>query len=282
MVKGDESMTYGMDIIQGTITALQPLIHGGNEKTGSVSLLNRQKWIVDGEPMSIPFISGNAIRGQMRRRAFHDLLERLDYNLDLDSTPGRRLYHALFTGGVLEEIGKDRQAMSLKMKANVYDVIPEVRLFGFAWGNQMVESQLKVGQGLPVCLELANFLPNNQKPKTSFYQLISQNFHTRKDDLDRREDESITQMLVDYEVFLPGTVLFHEFRLEDPTDLDRSTLAYQIELWSRKPYLGGRSSTGHGQVKLDYDSKYDSKKYIEHYEENKKEAVKTLDELQKL
>ena len=87
----------------------------GNEKTGSVSLLNRQKWIVDGEPVSVPYISGNAIRGQLRRKAMYDFTHDIGYTIDLDRIKGRKLYHALFTGGNLEQVkGPDAGAINLR------------------------------------------------------------------------------------------------------------------------------------------------------------------------
>lgn len=53
--------------IKGILTALSPVYHGGNEKTGSVVLLNRLKFIVDGKPTDVPIISGNQVRGRLRR-----------------------------------------------------------------------------------------------------------------------------------------------------------------------------------------------------------------------
>ena len=42
--------------ITGRLKALTPVYHGGNEKTGSVVLLNRLKFIVDGEPTDVPIM----------------------------------------------------------------------------------------------------------------------------------------------------------------------------------------------------------------------------------
>ena len=278
---------YGMTIITGTLKALSPCHHGGNEKTGSVSLLNRQKWIVDGEPVSVPYISGNAIRGQLRRKAMYDFTHDIGYTIDLDSIKGRKLYHALFTGGNLEQVkGPDAGTINLELKRRIYDMIPYARLFGFAFGNQMIESIMKVGQMLPVCTELRDFLPKGLEPKMSFYNLISQNFQTRKDDIigTREADEGATQMLIDYESFAAGTVFSHEFRLEDATPIDLSAFARILNLWHAKPSLGARSGTGFGNVRIEYDldKNIDSALYDEHIDKNGKEIRDLMDELQKL
>ena len=275
---------YGMTIVPGTITALSPCHHGGNDKTGSTVLLNRQKWIVDGEPAEIPYISGNSIRGVLRRLLFHDFLRRLDYEIDVSHGGGRRLYHALFSGGSLEQArGKDAGHNNLELKRRIYDLIPGARLFGFAYGNQLLEGTLKVGQIMPVCTELAAFMPDELKPRLSVFSLIAQRFHTRQDDLisaDRDEGEAAHQMLVDYEIFLAGTVFWHDFRIEDATSLDRSTFAALLAAWEAKPYLGAKSATGLGKVRLDYQAgDMTAGEYYQFLEANGKAIRGLLDEL---
>jgi len=226
-------MTFGMAIVRGTLTALSPLVHAGNLKSGSTILLNRETWIVDDETMDIPFVSGNAVRGYLRRLAMSDMIERTGYNIDVNDVKGRKLYHALFTGGMLEQVGeKDRGVMNLEMKKLVYDTIPLARIFGWAHGNQMIESVLKCSRMLPICLELKDYLPDDINPKLSVGNLISEGFQTRRDDLrgERGKDEGATQMLIDYESFAAGTKFHHEFRLEDPTEMDRDALAHIITL----------------------------------------------------
>ena len=272
-----------MTIVPGTIRALSPCHHGGNDKTGSTITLNRQKWLVDGNPADIPYISGNAIRGVLRRLMFHDMLMQLEYSIDVSRGPQRRLYNALFSGGALEQAkSKDAGFNNLELKRRIYDLMPPARLFGFAYGNQMLEGTLKVGQILPVCTELADYLPPHFSPKLSVFSLVAQRFHTRKDDLqgvERDSEEAATQMLVDYEIFVAGTTFSHDFRLEDATALDKSTLAALIELWKRKPYLGAKSSTGLGNVRLDYEFDEKPHDYYQFLEQHAGELRRLLDDL---
>lgn len=55
-----------------------------------------------------------------------------------------------------------------------------------------------------------------------------------------------------------------------------------MKLWEERPYLAGKSGTGYGMVKLDYnmDDKDDSK-YLEYLSENKEEITAFLDGLVK-
>lgn len=280
------SNRYGMDIMRGVWTAQTPLHHGGNEKTGSVSLLNRQRYITDDGPADIPIISGNAIRGYLRRLVMSDFLYEVGYTLDLDKPKERKLYHALFTGGVLEQVDKkEKGIINLELKRRLYDTIPFIRLWGFAWGNQMIESILKVGQAIPICTELSDYLPPSTEytPKHTVFSLISQTYQTRKDDLSgmRHEDEAVHQMLVDFEVFIPGTKFYHDFRLEDATDLDRSAFATALDIWRSKPYVGARSGTGMGRINFDYElpPNVDNTVYDAFVVENKSNIISLLDEL---
>jgi len=273
--------------ITGKITLLSPMYHGGNEKTGSVSLLNRQRWLVNGEPQEVPFVSGNAIRGYLRRLAMKDMVQLVNYEIDLNSKGGKKLFHSLFTGGVLESVeAKDSGIINLELKRKVYDYLPFARLFGFAFGNQMIESIMKVSQLLPVCTELKEYLPPECIPKLSFYDMISSTFQTRRDDIreTRESDEAVTQMLVDYETFVPGSTFHHEFRIEDATDLDMSSFARLAALWSEKPIIGGKSAVGLGELKIEYNlpEGISSKQYIEFMGKNKKKITEVLDELQGL
>ena len=274
-------MTYGLSIIEGVITAKSALIHQGNDKTGNTVLLNRQKFLVDGKATMIPYVSGNAVRGQLRRRVMEDMLNMLDYRLDVSNSGERRLYHSLFTGGLLEDVKDDKYSnINLAFKRQIYELVPMMRLFGFSYGNQMIESIMKVSQMLPICKELNDYLPHQSD--TSFYEYLSQMFQTRRDDIksERAEGENPTQMLVDYEVFIPGTKFYHKFALEDPTDLDMSTFAHLLHLWGTYPTIGGKSSIGLGQLKLNYhDFSVNNEKYIAHIEDNKSEIIELLNKM---
>jgi len=275
--------------IKGILTALSPVYHGGNEKTGAVVLLNRLKFIVDGKPTDVPIISGNQVRGRLRRLLSRDFLERAGYQLDLSQRRHQRLYHTLFAGGVLTSVEEEESGVvDLNLKFRVVKYILPLRLFGCSYANQMIEGRVLIGHLLPVCRELRDYTGIDSD--VSFYQLITRAFQTRRDELRARdtsgeeEEEQAVQALVEYECFAPGTRFYHEIVLETDSGeekLDLSTLYRAIELWQQLPYIGGKSSVGFGKLRIEYEwvPGVDSRAYSEFIEKNKSEIVKALDEL---
>jgi len=274
-------------VVRGILTALSPVFHGGSEKTGSVVLLNRLKFIVDGKPTDVPIISGNQVRGRLRRLLTADFLELAGYRMDPSQKSYQKLYHTLFAGGVLEAVEEESESavVDLNLKFRVVKYILLLRLFGCSYANQMIEGRVLVGHMLPVCRELRDY--TGVESDISFYQLIARAFQTRRDELRAtrtEEEEQAVQALVEYECFAPGTKFYHEIRLETSREeelLDLSTLYRAIELWKMNPFIGGKSSVGFGKLRIEYEwpRPIDSKPYMEFVERNKDEIVKVLDEL---
>jgi len=271
-------VVFGLLVVSGIIRAKSPVFHGGDEKTGSVCLLNREKFLLLDGIDEVPVISGNAVRGIWRRMAMKDMVDRVGYEIDVSKKSGLKLYHTLFTGGILETVGKDSGAIDVETKKEIIELLPPVRLLGLSFGNQMIEGTLKVGQLLPVCRELyeSGIIP--VESKLSFYDMLTKTFQTRKDDVkaDRGEDEQAVQIMVEYEVFAPGSKFYHEVKLEDPDDLSRSCLARFIELLKMKPFVGGKSSIGYGEVEIDYDFAETSDTYLQFLDSHRDEVVELL------
>lgn len=258
--------------INGTVKVLSPLYHGGDEKTGSESLLRRMTFLnAKGEQIEVPIISGNAIRGYLRRLIMADFFDRLKYKTDSVG-----LYHSFFSGGVFESSDIDTGKIQLSLKKDVNRLVPPVSLLGFAFGNQAVESKLKVGMAVPYCSELYD-------STVSMYSMLGWDFSTRKDELrgeyERGKNEQAIQMIYKFEVFVPGTVLKHHFTFVDTTELEESTFTHMLNLWSQQPYIGGRSSSGHGEVEINYDYRGSAQKYLDFVEQNKEQIVAMLDTL---
>jgi len=278
--------------IEGVLTALSPVFHGGSEKTGSVVLLNRLKFLVNGKPTDVPIVSGNQVRGRLRRLISKDFLELAGYQLDLDQKKHQKLYHTLFAGGVLTAVEEEESGVvDLNLKARIVKYILPIRLFGASYANQMVEGRVLIGHLLPVCRELKEYTSIDSD--VSFYQLITRMFQTRRDELripvkkkksEGEEEEEAVQMIVEYECFAPGTRFYHEIVLEttrDSEELDLSTLYRAIELWMQKPFIGGKSSIGFGKLRIEYEwpKQTDSSAYIQFIEKSKSEIASTLNEL---
>ena len=278
-------MPFGRFVAEGVIRAKTPIVHGGNEKTGNMVTLNRITYILYGEPEDVPVISGNAIRGVLRRYIMQDFLEQVGYELNVDTPQGRKLYHMLFTGGLLEEAESSSKSgvIDVRLKRDVLKYIPPVRLLGGSFTNQIFEGKLKVYPALPISKELIEngYIPEKFKTERSFYEYLTKIHQTRKDDLraPREKGEQAVQMIIEYEAFAPGTEFYHRFVIEDPTDLDISVLARMLELWKIKPYVGGKSAIGLGEVELSYDFEGSSEAYLNYLKENQEEIIKILDTL---
>lgn len=268
--------------IEGTVTALTPIFHGGDEKTGSTPVLRTIMVYVDGVgEVPIPYISGNGIRGKLRRLSIKDFLDMLEYEIT-----NTKLHHALFSGGVLESTSDTTGVIDLAFRKKVRELMPPVAILGCALGNQMIQGNLIVEHMWPICEEYKPYLPEEyqkdpraERPIRTF---TDQSFITRRDDLreERAEDEQAVQMKVDYECFVPGTKFYHRFVLQLPDQLQLSCFGRVLDLFEAMPYVGGRSSSGDGKVMLNYKNKPDASLYLEFVQEKKDEIIKLLKELE--
>lgn len=274
--------------INGHIIAVTPIHHGGDESTGARSTLRRIKYIVDGKRIEIPVISGNSIRGVLRRLIMSDMLETLGYGKRTedgeadDRMKSMKAYHMLFSGGTLESV-EDSGAIDLMLRRELRRSLPALSVFGSAIGNQMVEGKMKCGIAVPVCTELASFLPG-ENPTNSIYELLTDDFTTRKDDLhgEREKDEAAHQMIVNFECFAPGTLFIHKFSLLDCNEIERAVIDKAIQLWISRPYIGGKSSIGYGEVKLSYQSAYDAGPYDRFLVDNADEMKSTIEKIEEI
>ena len=269
--------------IEGTIIALSPIHHGGNEKTGASQLLRRQKFFVNGESKEIPIISGNAVRGYTRRLVMDDLLKRVDFKITNLS-----FYHSLFSGGVLEQKGKAGY-LNLELRKKTRELLPALSLYGASYGNQILPGKMKVKELLPLCEEMTNLVPKKftNYCKHDIYTFLDHTFFTRKEDLgtaglEKQEKDPTVQMIVDVEIFSPGTIFYHGFSLEKATEIEISCLGHVISLWQNSAYIGGKSSSGFGEIRIEYEEVPSPKPYLDFIEQNKQDIRSLLEELNNL
>jgi CRISPR/Cas system CSM-associated protein Csm3 (group 7 of RAMP superfamily) len=276
------------EVIKGNIEALSPIHHGGSESHGTIKPILVLPTVVknaetgEEEIDLIPTIHGNSIRGNLRSLIMQDFLDLLDYQLD-----SKKVYHFLFDGGMLEAVdAKDKGAINLKMKDAIRKHIPPISLLGSALGNQMIQGKLKVGMADIVCKETAHYLPFDEQgePNFSAYGLRSKDFGTRLDSLkeDREEGEAATQMKYEFQTLITGTRFTHEISLEDPQPHEKACLIRMLNLWKERPYIGGKSGSGYGKVRLNYPyNSEDEKPYLDYITENKEAIIQQLDEMVK-
>jgi CRISPR/Cas system CSM-associated protein Csm3 (group 7 of RAMP superfamily) len=268
--------------IDGIITALSPIHHGGDESTGSRSTLRRIKSIVDGNRIDVPVISGNSIRGYLRRLVMSHMLESVGYGNDMMMS-SLKTYHMLFSGGTLESVSSsDAGNINLEMRKKFRKSLPALSVFGSAVGNQMIEGKMKCGFALPICQELQGFLL--QKYDISSYELLMDIFFTRRDDAhgEREEDEAAHQMIVNVEAFAPGTCFAHRFSLLDCNEIEAGVVGVALELWKERAYLGGKSGTGYGEISFEYQDAPSARPYTEYLKNNADDVIKCIGEIEEM
>lgn len=238
---------------RGTLTAISEVHHGGDEHTGNVRLLRTIKLFDPGQGrvVRLPIISGNAIRGVLRRRIMHDLLERIDYG-----PTSTKLHHALFSGGSLEG-GSDAGALDLAFRRHLTGTVPPLALLGSAIGNTILPGQLICNMARPFCRETAWALRkqgyDDERLEFGSRSFRDFTFTTRHDDLRDWESGESNQMIVTFEYFAAGTMFAHSFQVKHTTPLLESTLAMMVDLWQSEPTIGGKAAGGFGQLEIEYD-----------------------------
>lgn len=271
-----ETVTY-----EGTLTALSTIHTGGDLKTGVASMMRVIDFIVDGEARPIQIIDGNSIRGNLRRLLLNDFFAQLGYQI---KTP--RLYY-LLSGGALEEVNtQDSGHLNLQLRREIRALIPPLSLLGCSMGNQAFTGKLIVAKALPMCRELNDYLPIQSKIALGNY--LTESFNTRRAEREipeavqanQRQEEPTIQMKVNLQCFGPGTKFYHKFMLMDTTPLEKSCFARMVELWRERPFVGGKSAIGYGEVKLDYPTlALTSEFYLNWLQENKDAVTQLLSKL---
>lgn len=265
--------------LRGTLTALSEIHHGGDEQTGNVRLLRTVK-VYDpevGKPVRVPVISGNAIRGVLRRKIMFDLLERIDYG-----AVSTKLHHALMAGGTLEATGDTGVGLDLTRRRELTQAVPPIALLGTAILNDMIPGQMVVNFARPLCREMAWCLTAQgyDDPRVTLGARSYRDFTftTRRDDL-RDEAEVSHQMIATFEYFAAGTQFAHEFVLRHPTPVLAGCLSTMIQLWQDDPVIGGKGGTGFGQLALDYGDLPDTTPYDDFIDGHAEGIRDTLNDL---
>jgi CRISPR/Cas system CSM-associated protein Csm3 (group 7 of RAMP superfamily) len=268
--------------VEGQITALSRIHCGAKEKTGNSQLMHREDYMMsDGKVESIPLLPGNSIRGMLRRLLLQDFFEQAGYT---PKTP--KLYYTR-SGGALEEVGaQESGVLNLALRRDVRMHLHPLSLLGTAMGNQAFTGKLCISDASLICKELNDFLPI--KSDVSYRRFVTWSFFTRHAEREipetveqnMQKQEPTIQMKVEVECLMAGTKFFHEFALEDTTELEKSCFARLIELWKQRPFIGGKSSVGYGKIRFDYPQMaWTSEKYLSWIAENKPEITAVLQKL---
>lgn len=274
LTSATDSDVIAVQVFNGIIDVLEPIHHGGDEKTGSTPVLRSiTSWDDEaGEMVRVPFISGNAIRGMLRRIAFADLLNSVGYECT-----SKKLHHGLYSGGTFEKTADDDDGSDIKFREWLRDLFPQIALFGLSLCGQSVSSCMDVGHGQLICRENRwKLTPAGQSDRRSGHRVrefTDISFATRRDDLreKREEGEQATQMKIEFECIIAGARMEHRFSLQQATPLESSCLAHIIELWQRDPHIGAKSASGYGRVRPVYQDLPSAEIYRNYVNDNRNE-----------
>lgn len=255
-------------------TALSPISHNSDETLSNTVPFRRQTIVVDNEIEEVPVISGNSIRGIWRRIGAEHLLKSVGLSQEECKVD---LYHKLFTGGSLNSSADDIQ---ITFRREVRAKVPFLSIFGTALDSFILKGKLICGFMYPVCRQTAKY--TGIESDKDVYEFISSEFYTRRDDYEEAQDEIIeksNQMIYDGEVLITGTRFNQVVILDTSHSIEIGCFFNILKCFSEKPFIGGVSRAGHGQVDFDIDfSKYEKeiKEYNDFLEENKEDIKNFL------
>ncbi len=268
-------------------TALSPIRHGGGTMGNVQQFRRHDVWGEHGRE-SVPYISGNSIKHFVREGSAHFALEALGMTGGMT----RAEVQLAFSGGALTKSG---QSIRLDKCRQVEQLFPALGLCGYSAGNVMTESQVRVDFWEVACRENAGrlrttleaYLPE-RLPCLEKYgsDYLTTHFGTRHEptrrrhlreklgDMERAEveaeiSEKMTakdadkgdslQMVYEYEVLVPGTVMVGGFTFPHgitPRELAAFRSAFT---WASEGVaddggliirIGGGGATGYGRVSV--------------------------------
>jgi RAMP superfamily len=241
----------------GTITARSSIAHGG-ETRGTITLLRRELIVQpDGRAVPVPVISGNSVRGVLRRTGELLLRDVLDYEGQLPLAAA----HALRGGGSLARVSGEPLSGSRLRRLRA--LVPQIGVFGCAAGGRIIDGCLQVGKLWPHVAECAHLpgIPPAPPPSAELVQLET---YTRRDETDYhdfaaaaasqdglQEDPDSLLMTYRIETFPVGTRFAAWFRLTRASALEAAFFTDLLAAWTVSGRIGGRTATGHGVFAAD-------------------------------
>lgn len=266
----------------GTVTAVTSIAHIG-ETRSTISMLRREQVIQpDLTSVLVPIISGNSVRGRLRRIGEELLRDVLGYEGHLSLSAA----HALRSGGSLTKVAGE--PLSGSRLADVRANLPLIGVFGAAAGGRIIDGCLQVGKLIPLVTE-TNHLTGAQSTLDSM-TIVQLEHYTRLDDTDSHDypvtiDQAAavadTQMLYRLETFRAGTQFHCVIHLHRPSVLEAAFFADVLAHFTGRALIGGRLAIGMGQAHLDLAPSHPVPEFdwIAHLHANREAALTALTHL---
>lgn len=252
----------------GTVTATSSLAHGG-ESRGTITLLRREAVVQpDGERVWLPVVSGNAVKGRLRRLGEELLRDVLAYEGEL-TLPAAAF---LTSGGAMTKTG--REPLTGDRLRRLRELVPHVGVFGGATGSRMLDGAARVGKLVPLVREAGTVLGRDDVATASAFGATQLELYTRTDAASRHGftdlvgssvvpldvqgrpvvDDVVAEggpMMFRVETFPAGTRFDWWVQLERASDLEVAFFREVLGVFGASGQVGGRGAIGHGLVRAD-------------------------------
>jgi hypothetical protein len=238
-----------------TITLESPLHHGAfGSDTGNAVLHRRVPLAAYPDHPGVPAISGNGLRGALRRVVMRDLFALTGLGLDrvgvdLTAKQWDRLYASLANGGHLD--GAEVKTNPERDRV-LRDAVPALSVLGAAVYSRMLPGRVSVGWFWPRCRETvgAGLVGASDVELQDAESLLTEISLTRHVDRDQQDPASsgVTPMPVTVEALMPGVVLEGSIvALRRLSDVETSVLGWALD---QLVVLGGKGGVGFGRVRI--------------------------------
>lgn len=250
--------TFKIDFI---LRALKPIVHNGGELYGNTALFRRIKIVTaESEVVSLPVVSGNAVRGSMRDYCALKFLRALEKQSGEKVALPIDAFHLLFSGGALKEAST---AGDIDFARKIRAAIPVVSLFGGAYGNTIYPGKIKIGFLIPVVKEALHLIPPDMRPGAedvpSMHEIMSLDMYTRKDDandenkrtfLSDNDDLFDSNQMIYYSASVAaGTNFYWQVSAADLTE-EEAGILFDCLKNIEDVSIGGKSAVGYGTVSV--------------------------------
>lgn len=248
----DTDITY-------TATLTSPLHHGAGT-AGNTSLLRTQDIVTpDGRQASVPYVSGNSVRHQLRDALAWHAVRTLGIG---DGGLTKAVVDLLWSGGAVTTTGAQ---VDLTMSRRVDEIFPALGLLGYAAHSDIVSGTLRVSSLHLLCAENAWRAPDRLRDQATVgaARYRGEEFGTRHDVANTAVDRYVdtlglisgtTQMIYDMQVLKPGAILWGEITTTPAaTDAHQRVLraAMQLAAPAGQIALAAKTAVGYGRAVID-------------------------------
>lgn len=238
------------------ITANSPIAHGSFTEgidTGNISEFRKIPVCHNGIICEIPAISGNAIRGTIRRLLTREFFIKNNLEEQIDTKTHDKLYAILANGGAL---GKDLSpTVDPAYIKEIRKQLPILSLLGSACYKYMISGMCTIGFAILDCQEIGT---------GEFYcdNLLTEIGETRHVDktIINVEKTDLKPMPYVTEAVIKGATFSGEINFApQATEIEKSALFHGIKLIN---HLGGKTARGYGKVSIYSDAELNDAEYI--------------------